>query len=85
MIITLEIAPGLEQQLRQEAARVSLAPEAYIIKAVQERLTQTSPRAAQRHTYRQTKRSCSRTSTSACRQPSGSGIMHWWHDAKLKH
>ena len=44
MIITIEIAPGLEQQLRQEAARVGLAPEAYIIKAVQERLTQTSPR-----------------------------------------
>jgi len=44
MIITLEIAPGLEQQLRQEAARVGLAPEAYIIKAVQERLRQTSPR-----------------------------------------
>ena len=44
MIITIEIAPGLEQQLRQEAARVGLAPEAYIIKAVQERLKQTSPR-----------------------------------------
>ena len=26
MIITIEIAPGLEQQLRQEAARVGLAP-----------------------------------------------------------
>jgi hypothetical protein len=44
MIITIEIAPGLEQQLRHEAARVGLAPEASIIKAVQERLRQTSPR-----------------------------------------
>ena len=44
MIITIEIAPSLEQQLRQEAARVGLAPDAYILKAVQERLTQTSQR-----------------------------------------
>lgn len=44
MIITIEIAPGLEQQFRQEAARVSLTPDAYILKAVQERLTQTSQR-----------------------------------------
>jgi hypothetical protein len=44
MLITIEIAPGLEQQLRQEAARVGLAPDAYIIKAVQEHLTQTSHR-----------------------------------------
>ena len=44
MMITIEIAPGLEQQLRQEAARVGLAPDAYIMKAVQEHLTQTSQR-----------------------------------------
>ena len=44
MIITIEIAPDLEQQLRQEAASASLAPEAYILQAVQERLMQTSHR-----------------------------------------
>jgi hypothetical protein len=38
MTITIEIAPKLERQLRQEAARVGLAPEAYIVKAVRERL-----------------------------------------------
>jgi hypothetical protein len=42
MIITLEIAPELEQQLRHEAARAGLAPDAYILQAIQERLTQTS-------------------------------------------
>ena len=44
MIITIEIAPDLEQQLRQEAARAGLTPDAYIMQAVQERLTQTSHR-----------------------------------------
>lgn len=44
MTITIEIAPDLEQQLRQEAVRVGLAPDAYIIQAVQERLAQTSHR-----------------------------------------
>ena len=44
MLITIEIAPDLEQQLRQEAASAGLAPEAYILQAVQERLTQTSHR-----------------------------------------
>lgn len=44
MIITIEIAPDLEQQLRQEAARAGLAPDAYVMQAVQERLTQTSHR-----------------------------------------
>ena len=44
MIITVEIAPDLEQQLRQEASRAGLAPDAYIMQAVQERLTQTSYR-----------------------------------------
>jgi hypothetical protein len=44
MLITLEIAPELEQQLRQEAARAGLAPDAYILQAVQERLMQMSHR-----------------------------------------
>lgn len=44
MIITIEIAPELEQQLRQEASRAGLAPDAYIMQAVQERLAQTSHR-----------------------------------------
>lgn len=44
MTITIEIAPKLERQIRQEAARVGLAPEAYIVEAVQERLAQTRPR-----------------------------------------
>jgi hypothetical protein len=44
MTITIEIPPQLERQLRQEAARVGLAPEAYIVEAVQERLAQTRPR-----------------------------------------
>jgi hypothetical protein len=44
MTITIEIAPKLERQLRQEAARVGMAPEAYIAEAVQERLAQTRPR-----------------------------------------
>jgi hypothetical protein len=44
MTITIEIAPKLERQLRQEAARVGLAPEAYIVEAMQERLAQTRPR-----------------------------------------
>jgi hypothetical protein len=44
MTITIDIAPKLERQLRQEAARVGLAPEAYIVEAVQERLAQTRPR-----------------------------------------
>ena len=44
MNITIEIAPKLERQLRQEAARGGLAPEAYIVEAVQERLAQTRPR-----------------------------------------
>jgi hypothetical protein len=34
----------LEQQLRQEAASAGLAPEAYILQAVQDRLMQTSHR-----------------------------------------
>jgi hypothetical protein len=50
MTITLEIAPELERQIRQEAARVDLAPEAYIVEAVQERLTRTRPR--RRHAQR---------------------------------
>ena len=37
MTITIEIAPKLEQQLRQEAARVGPAPEAYNVEAMQER------------------------------------------------
>jgi hypothetical protein len=44
MTITIEIPPKLERQLRQEAARVGLAPEAYIVEAVQERLAQARPR-----------------------------------------
>lgn len=44
MVLTIEIAPDLEQQLRQEAARIGLAPDAYIIQAVQERLAQTGHR-----------------------------------------
>jgi hypothetical protein len=44
MLITIEIAPDLEHQLRQEAARTGLTPDAYILRAVQERLTQTSHR-----------------------------------------
>jgi hypothetical protein len=44
MTVTIEIPPKLERQLRQEAARVGLAPEAYIVEAVQERLAQTRPR-----------------------------------------
>lgn len=44
MTITIEIPSKLERQLRQEAARVGLAPEAYIVEAVQERLAQTRPR-----------------------------------------
>lgn len=38
MTITLELTPELERQLRQEAARLGLAPDAYIIEVVQERL-----------------------------------------------
>jgi hypothetical protein len=44
MIITLEIAPELEQHLRQEAARADLTPDAYIMQTIQERLAQTSHR-----------------------------------------
>jgi hypothetical protein len=44
MIITREIAPEVEQQLQQEAASAGLAPEAYIMQAVQARLAQTSHR-----------------------------------------
>jgi hypothetical protein len=44
MTITIEIAPELEQQIRREAARAGLAPDAYIVEAVQARLTQTQPR-----------------------------------------
>jgi hypothetical protein len=44
MTVTIEIPPKLERQLRQEAARVGLAPEAYIVEAMQERLAQTRPR-----------------------------------------
>jgi hypothetical protein len=44
MTITVEIPPELERQLRQEAASVGLAPEAYIVEAVQERLAQARPR-----------------------------------------
>ena len=78
MIITIEIAPDLEQQLRQEAARAGLTPDAYIMQAVQERLTQTSHRhhSAPRLS-RQRKRSYSRKLILDCRQPSGSGITHW--------
>ena len=44
MTITIEIPPALERQLRQEAARAGLAPDAYIVEAVQARLTQTRHR-----------------------------------------
>lgn len=44
MLITIEIAPDLEQQLRQEAARIGVAPDVYIIQAVQERLAQMGHR-----------------------------------------
>jgi hypothetical protein len=40
MTITIELTPELERQLRQEAARVGLAPDVYIIEAVQTRLMQ---------------------------------------------
>jgi hypothetical protein len=40
MTITIEITPELECQIRQEAARVGLAPDVYIVKAVQAQLTQ---------------------------------------------
>jgi hypothetical protein len=39
-VMTIEIAPELERQLRQEAARSGLAPDAYIVEAVQARLRQ---------------------------------------------
>jgi hypothetical protein len=40
MTITIEIAPELERQIRQEAARVGLPLDAYIVEAVQAQLTQ---------------------------------------------
>lgn len=40
MTITIEIVPELERQIRQEAARVGLALDAYIVEAVQARLMQ---------------------------------------------
>ena len=42
MTITIKIPPELEWQVRQEAARVGLAPDAYIVEAVQARLMQQS-------------------------------------------
>lgn len=39
MTITVEMAPELEQQLRHAAAQVGLAPAAYIVETLRQRLT----------------------------------------------
>jgi hypothetical protein len=49
MTITIELTPELERHLRQEAARVGLEPDVYIIEAVQTYLMQKRHR---RHTPR---------------------------------
>lgn len=43
MAIIIELAPELENQIRQAAARSGLSPDAYILESVQERLHITSP------------------------------------------
>jgi len=45
MAIVIELAPELENQIRQAAARSGLSPDAYILESVQKRLHTTSPRA----------------------------------------
>ena len=45
MSITIDVAPDMEQQLRQAAAQAGLAPETYIIELLRERLSQSHRRA----------------------------------------
>lgn len=44
MAIVIELAPELETQIRQAAARSGLSPDAYILESVKERLHATPPR-----------------------------------------
>lgn len=43
MTITVEMAPELEQQLRQAAAQAGLAPDVYIVETLRQRLTLSPP------------------------------------------
>ena len=76
MIITIGVY-SLEQQLRQEAARAGLTPDAYIMQAVQERLTQTSHRHHSAPRLSSEEAQLLAKINLDCRQPSGSGITHW--------
>ena len=44
MTITIEVAPELENQIKQAAAKVGLSPDAYIVESVTQRLQPTKPR-----------------------------------------
>jgi N-acetylmuramoyl-L-alanine amidase len=44
MTITIELAPELENQIKQAAAKVGLSPDAYILESVTQRLQLTKPR-----------------------------------------
>ena len=43
MTLTLNLDPQIEQQLRQEAQRLGLQPNDYVLEAVRERLRQSAP------------------------------------------
>ena len=43
MAIVVDLAPDLENQIRQAAAKEGLSPDAYILESVTERLHQTQP------------------------------------------
>jgi len=43
MAIVIDLAPDLENQIRQAAAKVGLSPDAYILESVTERLYQAQP------------------------------------------
>lgn len=43
MTLTLNLDPHVEQQLRQEARRLGLQPDDYVLEAIRERLRQSAP------------------------------------------
>jgi hypothetical protein len=43
MTLTLKLNPQLEEQLRQEAARLGVGPDDYAVRAISERLGQSQP------------------------------------------
>lgn len=45
MTLTLNLAPEMEKQLREEAAREGLEPERYVLEAVEERFDRTGRQA----------------------------------------